>query len=79
MTWDDDIALECNPIPGHKEGGQCYHLGCKNVATHRQRYGATWYCYWCAVQINGKAKKKIIISAKEVLWEALQTTQGITE
>ena len=70
-SWDTEMTVTYHPLPGREEGGRCYNHLCTNKATHRQKYGFTWYCYWCAVQINGKAKKKIIVSSKELLWDTL--------
>lgn len=56
---------------GLREGGKCAKLPCLGKATHYHTVFKEWYCYYCAIQINGTIKKKLCINGKEYMMQAL--------
>jgi hypothetical protein len=57
---------------GKEEGGKCATLPCRGKATSFHTSFKEWYCYYCAVSINGKAKRKICVNGKELMMQLLQ-------
>lgn len=58
---------------GTAPGEKCNTLSCIGKATHvaSSKSRAAWYCYYCAVKLNGRAKTKVCISAKEYTMKIL--------
>jgi DNA-binding helix-hairpin-helix protein with protein kinase domain len=58
---------------GKAEGEYCDNGHCKGKATHFHTITKKWFCYWCAREINGRAKEKRVISSAEKMWQDLST------
>lgn len=58
---------------GKNEGDYCANLHCKGKGTHYHTVMKQWFCYWCAFEINGRAKEKRVISSAEKMWQDLST------
>lgn len=57
-------------LAGKGPGEKCNTPSCRGKATHVT--GTLWYCYYCAVKINARARAKVCISGKEHVFQLLR-------